>query len=142
MSESSFASDTETPRRMAGGRMKFIIGGAIILVVIGWLIFSNVQGSTTPYLSVNELMAQGPSDRMVRVSGLVVGDTIDWDPQRMTLQFELADEGANLPVLYEGVRPDMFADGAQAVVEGKYATSGVLEATDLLLKCPSKYVEE
>ncbi len=122
--------------------MKFLIGGAIILVVIGWLIFSNVQGSTAYYLTVEEVMGQGPSDRMVRVSGLVVGETIDWDPQQMTLRFEIADEGGSLPVIYKGVRPDMFQDGAQAVVEGKYTTKGVFEATSLLLKCPSKYLEE
>jgi len=122
--------------------MKFLVGGAIILVVIGWLIFSNVQGSTAYYLTVEEVMGQGPSDRMVRVSGLVVGETIDWDPQQMTLRFEIADEGESLPVIFKGVRPDMFQDGAQAVVEGKYTTKGVFEATSLLLKCPSKYLEE
>ncbi len=122
--------------------MKFLIGGAIILVVIGWLIFSNVQGSTAYYLTVEEVMGQGPSDRMVRVSGLVVGETIDWDTQQMTLRFEIADEGGSMPVIFKGVRPDMFQDGAQAVVEGKYTTKGVFEATSLLLKCPSKYLEE
>ena len=122
--------------------MNFLIGGAIVLVVIGWLIFSNAQGSTAYYLTVEEVMSQGPSDRMVRVSGLVVGETLDWDPQQMTLRFEIADEGGSLPVIYKGVRPDMFQDGAQAVVEGKYTTKGVFEATSLLLKCPSKYLEE
>ena len=122
--------------------MNFLIGGAIVLVVIGWLIFSNAQGSTAYYLTVEEVMGQGPSDRMVRVSGLVVGETLDWDPQQMTLRFEIADEGGSLPVIYKGVRPDMFQDGAQAVVEGKYTTKGVFEATSLLLKCPSKYLEE
>lgn len=122
--------------------MKFLIGGAIILVVIGWLIFSNVQGSTAYYLTVEEVMGQGPSDRTVRVSGLVVGETVDWDPQQMTLRFEIADEGGSVPVVFKGVRPDMFQDGAQAVVEGKYTTKGVFEATSLLLKCPSKYLEE
>jgi len=122
--------------------MKFIIGGAIILLVVGWLIYSNIEGSTAYYLTVGELMAGGPSDRMVRVSGLVVGQTIDWDPQEMTLRFEIADESGSLPVLYEGIRPDMLQDGAQAVVEGKHTPSGLFEATAVLLKCPSKYAEE
>jgi len=142
VSEAGFGSDPGALGKFAGGRMKFVIGGAIIVVVIGWLIYSNVQGSIAYYLTVEELMAQGPSDRMVRVSGLVVGETIDWDPQQMTLQFEIADEGGSLPVTYEGVRPDMFGDEAEAVVEGRYAANGVFEATNLLLKCPSKYVEE
>lgn len=142
MTESRFASEPRAQGKRAGGRMRLIVGGAIILLVMGWLIYSNIEGSTAYYLTVGELMAGGPSDRMVRVSGLVVGQTIDWDPQGMTLRFEIADESGSLPVLYKGIRPDMLQDGTQAVVEGRYATSGVFEATAVVLKCPSKYVEE
>ena len=79
---------------------------------------------------------------MVRVSGLVVDQTIDWDLQRTILRFEIADESGSLPILYKGVRPDMLQDGTQAVVEGRYATGGVFETTAVLVKCPSKYAEE
>ena len=127
---------------IAGGRLKYFIGGAIILLVMGWLVLSNIQEASAQYLTVEELLAQGSSDRMVRVSGLVVGETIDWDPQQLILRFEIADDGGNLPVVYKGVRPDMFRDGAQAVIEGKYSSGGVFEASTLLLKCPSKYAEE
>jgi cytochrome c-type biogenesis protein CcmE len=127
---------------IAGGRLKYLIGGAIILLVMGWLVLSNIQEASAQYLTVEELLAQGSSDRMVRVSGLVVGETIDWDPQQLILRFEIADDGGSLPVLYKGVRPDMFRDGAQAVIEGKYSSGGVFEASTLLLKCPSKYAEE
>jgi cytochrome c-type biogenesis protein CcmE len=123
-------------------QVKFIIGGAIIFLVLGWLIFSNIQGSTTSYLTVEDLIALGPSDRMVRVSGLAASGTIDWDPEQMILRFEIADEGGSVPVLYEGIRPDMLQDEAQVVVEGKYSANGVFEASNLLLKCPSKYAEE
>jgi cytochrome c-type biogenesis protein CcmE len=122
--------------------MKFLVGGAIILVVLGWLVVSNIEGSTAHYLTVGELMAQGPSDRMVRVTGLAVGETIEWDPEQMSLQFDIADEGGSLPIMYEGIRPDLLDDEAQVVVEGRYAASGVFEASSLLLKCPSKYAEE
>lgn len=142
MSQSSSGSKAPARGIVAGGRLKFLVGAAIILVVLGWLIFSNIEGATAHYLTVEELLAQGPSDQMVRVSGLVVGNTIDWDPQRLILRFEIAGEDGSLPVLYQGVSPDMFQDGAQTVVEGRYASSGLFEASTLLLKCPSKYVED
>ena len=126
---------------LTGGRMKFLAGGAVILVVLAWLILSNIQGASAPYLSVEELLAQGPSDRMVRVSGLIVGETIDWDPQHLVLRFQMADESGSIPVTYEGVRPDMFRDGAEVVVEGRLGPEGAFEARTLLLKCPSKYEE-
>ncbi len=140
MIESKAASEVRGKR--ARRQMGMIIGGIIILAVLGWLVYSSIEGSTTQYLTVGGLKAEGPSDRMVRVSGLVVDQTIDWDPQRTILQFEIADENGSLPILYRGVRPDMLQDGTQAVVEGRYTTSGVFEATAVLVKCPSKYAEE
>ena len=142
MGDSASSSKRATEGLMTGGRLKFFIGGAIIFVVLAWLIVTNIGGASAQYLSVEELLAQGPSDQMVRVSGLVLGETIDWDPQRLVLRFEIADEGGSIPVMYEGARPDMFRDGAQVVVEGKHSSNDVFQANALLLKCPSKYVEE
>jgi len=127
--------------KIAGRRTKFIVGGAIIILVVGWLVYSSIQGSTTPYLTVGELIARGPSEHVVRVTGLV-GAAIDWDSQHLVLHFEIVDGNWKLPVLYKGTRPDMLRDGAQAVVEGRYRADGVFEASSVLLKCPSKYVEE
>jgi cytochrome c-type biogenesis protein CcmE len=77
----------------------------------------------------------------VRVTGLIQGESIDWNAQDLILKFEIADEASRLPVVYKGLRPDMFQDGAQAVVEGRYTEGGTFEAHNLVLKCPSKYEE-
>ncbi len=142
MGELVSSSEVTSKGSITGGRLKFLIGGAIIVVVLGWLIVGNLEGASAQYLTVDKVLAQGSSDRIVRVTGFVVEDTIEWDPERMILRFEIADEGGSLRAVYEGVRPDMFRDGAQAVVEGTYSSNGVFEARTLLLKCPSKYVEE
>lgn len=126
--------------RRANKRLRFIAGGAIIVVVIGWLVLSNVLESTTPYLEVTEVKAAGPSERLVRAVG--VAHAIEWDPQAMLLRLELSDAEEHLTVEYKGVRPDLLVDGTRAVVEGKYTPSGIFRATKLLLKCPSKYEEQ
>lgn len=142
MAELKPAAQPRAQKKRAGGQMRLIVGGAIIVLVIGWLVISNIGGSTTHYLTVEEVIAQAPSDRLVRVAGLIVGQSIQWDAQQMVLRFEISDESGSMPVLYRGSRPDLLEDGTQAVVEGKYTKTGVFEATSLLLKCPSKYVEE
>jgi cytochrome c-type biogenesis protein CcmE len=43
-----------------------------------------------------------------------------------------------IPVVYEGLKPDMFAAGRDVIVEGSYE-NGVLIAKNLLTQCPSKY---
>jgi len=113
---------------------------AIVLIVVLWLVVSNLQGSSTPYLTVPEIKAAGPSERLVRAVGLA--RAIAWDAETLTLQFEITYEDEALPVVYRGVRPDMLVDGSQTVVEGKYSAAGVFQASKVLLKCPSKYQEE
>jgi cytochrome c-type biogenesis protein CcmE len=122
-------------------RSKFFIGGAIIVLAVGYLIVSSIGGSTAYYLTVGEVKAQGPSERTVRVAGTVVGDSIEWNAQELLLKFQIADDSGSLAVTYNGPRPDMLRDGADAVVEGRYIEGGFFEANNLLLKCPSKYEE-
>jgi cytochrome c-type biogenesis protein CcmE len=122
-------------------RWHLLTGGAIVALVIAYLILSSLQGTTIYALTISELRARGPAIYMqpVRVSGTVDGNSIFWDASALTLRFNLVDGEEVLPVIYRGTRPDMFRDGAQALIEGKYQRSGVFEATKLLLKCPSKY---
>ena len=131
------------PQSMGGGRrMRFGIAGAIIIIAMAWFILTSMGASTAYYLTVAELKSRGPSDRLVRASGIVVGDSIEWDAKQMLLRFEISDESGSLPVVYHGPRPDMFRNEAQAVAEGIYTKDGIFEATSLLMKCPSKYEEE
>lgn len=143
MTDSILMAETKQPGRSSKKQTKFIVGGLIVVLVIGYLIFTGVQGSTAPYLTVTELRGRGSSvyDKNVRVTGVIQGETIDWNAQDLILKFEIADEGGRLPVVYKGLRPDMFQDGAQAVVEGRYTGEGTFEAHNLMLKCPSKYEE-
>ena len=122
-------------------RSKFIIGGAIIVLAVGYLIVSSIGGSTAYYLTVEEVKAKGPSERTVRVAGTVMGDTIEWNAQELMLRFTIADASGSLAVIYNGPRPDMLWDSAEAVVEGRYIQEESFEANNLLLKCPSKYEE-
>jgi cytochrome c-type biogenesis protein CcmE len=137
---------TEARPRSAGSRArqtKLLVGGLVVAVVIGYLIISSLSGAMQYYLTVAELKAQGPSNRIVRVNGLVDGDSIQYDPHTLTLQFDLVDDSGRLSVLHHDVMPDMLRDNADAVVEGKYREDGVFEVNPkgLLLKCPSKYEE-
>jgi cytochrome c-type biogenesis protein CcmE len=120
-------------------RSKFIFGGTIIVLAVGYLIVSSIGGSTAYYLTVGEVKAEGPSERTVRVAGNVMGETIVWSAQELMLRFDIADASGSLAVIYHGPRPDMLRDDAEVVVEGKYVEGGSFEANNLLLKCPSKY---
>jgi cytochrome c-type biogenesis protein CcmE len=44
-----------------------------------------------------------------------------------------------LPITYEGIVPDAFAQSDAVVVEGEYSPDGVFHADTLVVQCPSKY---
>jgi cytochrome c-type biogenesis protein CcmE len=131
-----------TSQQRLAGKGKFLIGGLIIVLVVGYLIYSAARGSAAYYMTIGELAEAGSSPRNVRVTGNIVGESIVWEAREQRLQFEITDGSDLLSVSYHGARPDMFRDGAEVVVEGKLAPDGAFEAQTMLLKCPSKYVED
>jgi cytochrome c-type biogenesis protein CcmE len=119
-------------------------------------------------MTVDELKAEGPAmlGKSLRASGAVIGDTIQYDPQTLTLSFEVAHvpgdnadieaQGglafvlheavvdptrARMKVEYVGPKPDLLRDEAQAIMTGHLGEDGIFYADELLLKCPTKYEE-
>jgi hypothetical protein len=48
---------------------------------------------------------------------------------------------ARLTIVYNGPKPDLMKDEAQAIITGHLGIDGVFYADELLLKCPTKYQE-
>ena len=120
-------------------RLKFIVGVIIVVIAIGFLGYQGFVYSATYYYTVSEFAAQQSAfaDKNVRVAGNVTDGTIV--RQGTTLTFTMTEGQNNLQVVYQGVVPDTFKAGIEAVVLGKLNSDGIFEATELLAKCPSKY---
>lgn len=131
---------TESPATRRVIPFKFLIVGAIILLAIGYLVFTGLSTASVYYLTVGELQAQGNAEgRPVRVSGDVVPGTVTRDGN--LIRFVMTDGSGTLPVVYNGIVPDIFADEVQVVVEGRTDATGTFQANTLLAKCPSKFEE-
>jgi cytochrome c-type biogenesis protein CcmE len=150
------------------GRIKFIVGGLLIIAAVIYLIVSSTKANAQYFLTVGELSDKGSEvmNRDLRISGAVIGDSIQYDSHDLTLRFTVADiPGDNkeieeqgglaavlhqavidpnrdrLAVEYSGPKPDLLRDEAQAIMTGKLGDDGVFYADELLLKCPTKYEE-
>jgi len=127
-------------------KKRFLIGGIIVFLAIGYLGYMGFSGSATYYYMVGELIEQGSSvdDENVRVSGQVAPGSVEQEAQGRILRFTMIDAegGESLPVVYQGVVPDAFKVGNEVVVEGYLDSSGIFRANTILTKCPSKYVPE
>lgn len=143
MSESTILTTPKLEAEPARKNTKFIFGAAILFVAIGFLVYNAVGRAGAYYLTVDEL--QGASaehvGKNVRVSGAVLGDSVDYNAAELILQFKIGDQNAQLPIYFNGPKPDNFNRATEAIVEGKYGEDGVLYAHTLLLKCPSRYEE-
>jgi len=150
------------------GRSKFLIGGLIILGAVVYLIISSTALGAQFFFTVDELLARGPDavDKPARIAGAVLGDSIRYDPETLTLTFTIvhtpadtqlindegglaaaldaavADETRNrLQVVYIGVKPDLLKDAAEAIISGRLGEDGIFYANELLLRCPTRYEE-
>ena len=128
-----------------GINMKFVIGGLVLVIIVAALMVQATMTTGAYYMTVDEINRAGASlvGERVRVSGSVVDGSEDWTPQEVTLRFKIAGEdGAQLPIVFFGPRPDNFQRAASAIVEGELLPDGSFQAESLLLKCPSRYEEE
>jgi len=127
-----------------GPRLKFVLGGVVIVGALVWLGFIGYQESKAYYVTVEEYSAmQGKlHGKTIKVAGDVVEGSID--RARAPMEFVISTRGKSLRVRYVGkdVIPDTFRDGSQAVVEGSVAPDGVFQARHIEAKCASKYEAE
>ena len=123
-------------------RKRFLIVGLAVVIALGYLGFTAFQGASMYYLTVDELLARNDAayGERVRLMGKVEDGSTVKNPETNTLRFAVTDEdGTSLPVVYSGVVPDAFKQGADVVLEGALTPGGTFEASNLLVKCPSKY---
>jgi cytochrome c-type biogenesis protein CcmE len=120
---------------------KVLVAAGVVVLSAGFLFVTALQNNAVYYLTVTELHAATPAiyGQPVRVAGKVVAGSIERDPTSLLVRFDAEDDSGRLPVTYRGVVPDIFGDGIEVVVEGRYAEDGMFTAGTLLAKCPSKF---
>ena len=130
------------------GKKKFLIGGIIILIAIGALGFMAFRSAATYYYTVDEVLAKAGTinGQTVQVAGPVAVNSLkQLQPGGNSFQFVLQDRNNTqllLTVVYNGSLPDAFKEGQDAIVEGKLTAERTFNATQVIVKCPSKYVPQ
>ncbi len=147
---------------------KFMIGGLFILLAVVFLVVSASQSNSEYFMTVDELNDKGVNvtGKSLRVSGAILGDTVQYDAATLTLTFEVAHvpgdnaeieaqgglaevlheavidpSRSRIKVVYQGPKPDLLRNEAQAIMTGHMGEDGIFYADELLLKCPTRYEE-
>ncbi|MEH7480026.1 cytochrome c maturation protein CcmE [Neobacillus drentensis] len=119
-----------------------MLGGFIIAGAIVFLLMAATPGSSGVELTMKELLAtQGQhKDDFVTVEGLLIEDSIKWNPDKIELKFDVKDNDGNvMHVIHNGTKPDNFAEGVITILQGAPTIKNTFVAETVKTRCPSKY---
>ncbi len=131
-------------------RTRFIIVAGVVILALVFMIWAAFGENTRFFLTVSEFNSKTEihDGQMVRVSGILVEGTFDRGEKSTLSHFQLTDKdgessgSALLVASYDGVLPDLFFNPhSEIILEGSYNAEGVFHADEILVKCPSKYID-
>lgn len=147
MAESSTILRGAVSNSKANSKIKFIVGGIVIVALIGYLIISSISTAGAYFREVGEVLEQQKTltGKNLRVSGMVVSESVRYDAANLDLRFNISDPtdaSKQLAIQFHGVQPDQITRAnTEAIVEGTLGRDGTVTANNLMLKCPSRYEE-
>ncbi len=162
MSELSWEKPKHPEKPKRGPSLKFAGAGLVIALALFALIAAGTLRGARYFISVDELL-NDPSyqGRTLRIAGAVDGESIEYDSERAIIRFEIVHIPAAYDDLAQALRealldplasrlqviaedaalPDLLRHEAQAIVTGALSGDRVFHASELLLKCPSRFEE-
>jgi cytochrome c-type biogenesis protein CcmE len=115
----------------------------IIIVLVAMLAYAGSMGAAQA-VSLDDAASGRLNGQRVQVSGAVVDGSYSSSSGIMAFAIanaedESSDSTAQLKVNYQGQAATTFGSGIGAICTGKLDDNGVLQATEMVTKCPSKY---
>ncbi len=117
----------------------------VLFIVIGsslgvsFVFFALKENLNLFYPPSKVMMGAAPEGKTIRAGGCVVPGSIKREDESLRIHFDVTDGEATLPVIFEGILPDLFAEGEATVMTGKY-TNGLFEADEVLAKHDETYM--
>lgn len=116
----------------------------VVLVAILAVVLLTGNKQAAVYSTVSAVSKDSSlTGKRVKVGGSVVPGS--WNKQSNPMKFTIREEtdkagtGPTLKVVYTGNAPNTFGDGVVAIVTGTLGQGGVVDANEMITKCPSKY---
>lgn len=124
-------------------KQRLIVALAIVVlssVTIGLITYA-LSGNINLFYSPSQVAAgEAPIDRQIRVGGMVVEGSVRRASDRLETRFDVTDFVHSVTVTYDGILPDLFAEGEGVVATGKLGANGVVTASEVLAKHDENYM--
>jgi cytochrome c-type biogenesis protein CcmE len=116
-----------------------IAGGVVIAVgAIAALVLNAFQSNLVFFFSPSQIASnEAPTGRTFRLGGMVEEGSVKRDGVKVS--FVVTDTAKTVPVVYEGILPDLFKEGKGVVAQGQLQ-GGVFVAREVLAKHDENYM--
>ncbi len=119
-------------------RIQVIIMASVALIVSTILIGYAMRDGINFFYSPTQVVKEPPSATEVfRIGGLVENGSIVKNGTKVA--FRVTDGVNTVPVLYDGILPDLFEENQGMVGQGRYI-NGTFEAFEILAKHDEEYI--
>ena len=121
-------------------RLTFVVVALALLgVAVGLMLFSFRDNIVFFYGPTDVLAKHPPASKRLRMGGLVEEGSVEKTAGSSKVQFRITDLNASVPVVYDGILPDLFREGQGVVAEGRMQ-DGTFVADEVLAKHDEKYM--
>jgi cytochrome c-type biogenesis protein CcmE len=122
-------------------RFGFVIAGLAALGIASALVLNALEGNLSYFFSPTEVTeGKAPADHVFRLGGLVEEGSVRRDEGSLVVNFVVTDMAQRVAVAYEGILPDLFAEGQGVVAQGKLGPNNVFVAQEVLAKHDETYM--
>jgi cytochrome c-type biogenesis protein CcmE len=121
-------------------RKLFIVAVLIGITIAGFLTYRALQENLLYFFSPTQVAAGEAPQRSFRLGGMVVAGSVKREIGTLNVSFVVTDNVHSVPVKYNRVLPDLFREGAGAVVVGRMGDNGEFLADEVLAKHDENYM--
>jgi len=110
------------------------------LAVAGFLTYRALQENLLYFFSPSQVAAGEAPKRTFRIGGMVVAGSLKREPGTLNVSFVVTDLVHSVPVKYDRILPDLFREGAGAVVVGRLNDHGEFIGEEVIAKHDENYM--
>ena len=112
----------------------------VLAIVTALVLYALRQNISLFYTPSQITTGDAPSNRSIRVGGMVVPGSITRSAHGLSVHFKITDYQHTIDVIYRGILPDLFREGQGIVAQGLLLDKQHFKATQVLAKHDEKYM--
>ena len=122
-------------------RFGIVLVGMAALGVATYLVLTALEGNLSYFFSPTEVAnGEAPGGHVFRLGGLVEAGSVQRETGELRVNFIVTDMAQRVKVAYDGILPDLFAEGQGVIAQGRMGPDNVFIAEEVLAKHDETYM--